>query len=290
MFALRAKATIAFPPSQTNRLAGVTTPSSAAAIEARSTFGNTASMVAPSRSRATRIGNVFEEEARVLRLAAPLARLAGKTGAAALEQFQDERLVRLDNSGQRLGLVQGGRAEKPVSPAERRGRVDAAALCGLGEAGSLEHRLGVVEPLLLLAQPRHRRLRQGVEGAPAALAAIARQTVRPSPGDDVPARAMGTTPAFDLAWPISPSASSRTRRSKRALPPAAFARDAPGSRAPICADPPEPDPTPSATPAASVNASNACRRCAGLSFPIPLSQRMNSPCSTAASLNQRRTG
>ena len=107
----------------------------------------------------------------VLRLAAPLARLAGKTGASALEQFQDERLVRLDDSGQRLGLVQGGRAQKPVSPAERRGRVDAAALCGLGEAGSLEHRLGVVEPLLLFAQPRHRRLRQGVEGAPAALLA-----------------------------------------------------------------------------------------------------------------------
>jgi hypothetical protein len=38
---------------------------------------------------------------------------------------------------------------------------------------------------------------QGVEGAPAALAAIARQTIRLSPADDVQAFAMGTASAFD---------------------------------------------------------------------------------------------
>ena len=47
---------MAFPPSQMNRLAGVTTPASAAAIEALSTSGTTASIVAPSRSWATRMG------------------------------------------------------------------------------------------------------------------------------------------------------------------------------------------------------------------------------------------
>ena len=45
--ARRAKATIAVPPSQQNSLAGVTTPSSAAAIDTRFNFGSTASVVAP---------------------------------------------------------------------------------------------------------------------------------------------------------------------------------------------------------------------------------------------------
>ena len=51
--ARRAKATIAPPPSQQNVLADVMTPPSAAAIEARSNFGSTASVVAPRRSRAS---------------------------------------------------------------------------------------------------------------------------------------------------------------------------------------------------------------------------------------------
>jgi hypothetical protein len=50
--ALRAKATIALPPSQQNSLAGVTIPPSAAAMETRFSFGSTASVVAPWRSRA----------------------------------------------------------------------------------------------------------------------------------------------------------------------------------------------------------------------------------------------
>ena len=91
-----------------------------------------------------------------------------------------------------------------MTPAERRAGMDIAALGGLRHAGSLDHRLGVIEPALLFAQSRHRRLGQGVEGAPAALAAIARHSVRPAPGDDLPPAAVGATPAFDLAMADSP--------------------------------------------------------------------------------------
>jgi hypothetical protein len=45
--ALRAKATIAVPPSQQNSLADVTIPPSAAVIDTRFSFGSTASVVAP---------------------------------------------------------------------------------------------------------------------------------------------------------------------------------------------------------------------------------------------------
>ena len=83
IFALWAKATIAFPPSQTNRLAGVTTPSSAAAIEARSTLGNTASVVAPSRSRATD-RNVFARKQRRVR-EAPKPDATSSSASSALQ-------------------------------------------------------------------------------------------------------------------------------------------------------------------------------------------------------------
>src|SRR5271166_599497 len=89
MFALRAKATIAFPPSQTNRLAGVTTPSSAAAIETRSTLGNTASVVAPSRSRATRIG-MFSKKRPVCFALPP--RLRGRRGRSDRRPLNDSKM------------------------------------------------------------------------------------------------------------------------------------------------------------------------------------------------------
>jgi hypothetical protein len=52
------------PPSQQNVLADVMTPPSAAAIEPRSDFGSTASVVAPLRSRATMIGRSAPRTAR----------------------------------------------------------------------------------------------------------------------------------------------------------------------------------------------------------------------------------
>ncbi len=77
-----AKATIAFPPSQTTDWR-LTAPSSAAAIEARSTLSNTASVVAP---RIRPPGGIFREEAELLP-AAPLAR-GRKTGPAPLNDLR----------------------------------------------------------------------------------------------------------------------------------------------------------------------------------------------------------
>src|ERR1700729_2278385 len=84
-----------------------------------------------------------------------------------------------------------------MSPAERRRRMNPAQLRGLGQAFALDHRLGVIEPLLLLAQMRHRRFGQPIEGAPATLAAEPQKPVRAAPADDLAARAMGTALSRD---------------------------------------------------------------------------------------------
>jgi hypothetical protein len=87
-----------------------------------------------------------------------------------------------------------------------------AKFSGLRQAFALDHRARVIEPLLLLAQMRHRRFRQRIEGAPAALAAEPQKPVRPAPADDLAAGAMGTTLALH---PLN------ARRSKRVLCPLA---------------------------------------------------------------------
>ena len=84
-----------------------------------------------------------------------------------------------------------------MSPAERRRRMDAAQLRGLGQALALDHRPGVIEPFLLLAQMRHRRLGQRIEGAPTALAAKPQKSVRAAPTDDLASRAMRTALSRD---------------------------------------------------------------------------------------------
>src|SRR6201999_1949136 len=84
-----------------------------------------------------------------------------------------------------------------MPPAEGRRRMNAAQLRGLGQALALDHPPGVVEPLLLLAQMRHRRLGQSVEGAPAALAAKPQQPVGTTPADDLAAGAMRATLTLD---------------------------------------------------------------------------------------------
>ncbi|HKM80713.1 MAG TPA: hypothetical protein VJY15_07095, partial [Candidatus Acidoferrum sp.] len=67
------------------------------------------------------------------------------------------------------------------------------------------------------------------------------------------------------------------------MPVATFAGEACDSRTLVSLDPPAPDPTPSSPSLAAPSAVNACRRCAGLSLPIPVSQCMNSTLSTKAS-------
>ena len=84
-----------------------------------------------------------------------------------------------------------------MAPAERRRRMNAAQLRGLGQALALDHRPGVIEPFLLLAQMRHRRLGQRIEGAPTALAAKPQKSVRAAPTDDLASRAMRTALSRD---------------------------------------------------------------------------------------------
>src|ERR1700722_15744176 len=49
---------------------------------------------------------------------------------------------------------------------------------------ALDHRARVIEPAVLLAQMRHRRPGQRIEGAPAALAAKPQKPMRAAPADD----------------------------------------------------------------------------------------------------------
>jgi hypothetical protein len=75
--------------------------------------------------------------------------------------------------------------------------MNAAQLRGLGQALALDHRPGVIEPFLLLAQMRRRRLGQRIEGAPTALGAKPKKSVRAAPTDDLASRAMRTSMSHD---------------------------------------------------------------------------------------------
>src|SRR6202044_58832 len=90
------------------------------------------------------------------------------------------------------GLVACRGAQKPMTPTKRRRRMDSAERRGLRQALALDHRARVIEPAVLLAQMRHRRPGQRIEGAPAALAAKPQKPMRAAPADDFAARAMGT--------------------------------------------------------------------------------------------------
>src|SRR6202042_1477332 len=103
-----------------------------------------------------------------------------------------------------------------MAPAEGRRRMDAAKRRGLRQALALDHRARVIEPLLLLAQMRHGRLGQRIEGAPAALAAKPQKSVRAAPADDLAARAMRATLTLD------PFDAGRSQRVRLAAALAAF--------------------------------------------------------------------
>jgi hypothetical protein len=75
-------------------------------------------------------GNVFLIEAGMFRRSSTFARLAGQIGPAALEGFEKEGLVGLDDAGQRSRLVSRRRSEKPVTPAKSGRRMNAAEICG----------------------------------------------------------------------------------------------------------------------------------------------------------------
>jgi hypothetical protein len=137
-------------------------------------------------------GNAVLISSRVPGLAASPARRARKVGPSALDRFENEGFIGFDDPAQGSRLVDGRRAQKPMPSAERRRRMDAEQRRGLGQALVLDHRPGVIEPLLLLAQMRHRRFGQRVERTPATLAAISHKLVRTAPADDLATCAMRT--------------------------------------------------------------------------------------------------
>ena len=77
--------------------------------------------------------DLLRRQAPLAGLAAPLARCPRKVAALALEGFQDERLVRLNDPGQALRLVEIESAREPMPPPERGGVGDLAALRGFGD-------------------------------------------------------------------------------------------------------------------------------------------------------------
>src|ERR1700722_9528944 len=99
-----------------------------------------------------------------------------------------------------------------MPPAEGRRRMDAAERRSLRQALAFDHRSGVIEPAVLLAQMRHGRLGQRVERAPATLAAKPQKAMRAPPADDLAARAVRAALGLD---PLV------TGCSKRVLPTAA---------------------------------------------------------------------
>ncbi len=213
----------------------------------RGPMGNTASAVAPSRSRATRIGMFSKKRPGCLALP---PRLRGGRGRPDLWPLNDLRMKVSSASTMPLSVLGLSSAGEPRNRRrQRRPRGGDATFGGLRHAGSLDHRLGVVEPLLLLAQPRHRRLRQGVERAPAALAAERQPSARPQATMLRPAQ-WGQPRRSTFAWPMSPSASSRTRRCSRASPSASAAGASSDPRAAASTGSPKPDATSSSASSA----------------------------------------
>ena len=208
------------------------------------------------------------------RLAAALAGLARQTGAPALEQLEDEGFVRFHNTLQRLRLVDRRSAQEPMPPAIGGGRMDAAAFGRLGEANAVDHRLRLVEPAILLAQPGHPRPGRGVEGAPACLAAIPRQAVRPTQPTISSAPQCAQPRRSTLRSPIVANA-SRSIRALRRSP--SSVDDSPSGRASGDGRKPTSSDRPTIAPS-SVSASAIC---SSLNRPILESQSANSPASIA---------
>ncbi len=147
---------------------------------------------------------------------APLARLSRQIGPPALEGFKNKGLIRLDDSAQRSRLVASAGARRNRCRQRKAVvRMHAAQFSGLHQTLALDHRPGVIEPTLLLAQMRHRRFGQRVERAPATLAAEPQKTVRTAPSRSPRGRRNADNPGFPPA--------QRSSFQARPPPPAALA-------------------------------------------------------------------
>src|SRR3954452_15110072 len=100
------------------------------------------------RARATRMGICSADRPR---LAAALACGTRQIAPFALERFQDEGFIGLDDPAQPCRFVERRSRQKPVAPAERRATGDAAAFGGFGHALPDDQGLGLRLPTLLLA-------------------------------------------------------------------------------------------------------------------------------------------
>ena len=145
----------------------------------------------------------------------------------------------------------------PMPPAEGRRWVNAAEFGGLRQALALDHRSGVIEPFLFLAQMRHGRRGQGVERGPQLLQRNRKSPCeRPQPMISRPAQCGQPRPST-RSWLAVPSASSRWPRLPR------FFSEASAK---------SPDPEPVSALLAFVNACNASRRWSALKPAIADSQ------------------
>src|SRR5271166_817029 len=128
-------------------------------------------------------------------LAAPLARCSRQIAAFALEGFEDEGLVRLDDPGQARRLVEIERGQEPMSPPERGGVGHLAAFRGLRDRLAGDQRLRRVRPAILVMQAGQRRPGQRVECLLAARAAVPRLAASLAPGTNVIPTAVRTAKA-----------------------------------------------------------------------------------------------
>src|SRR5271157_5446928 len=128
-------------------------------------------------------------------LAAPLARCSRQIAAFALEGFEDEGLVRLDDPGQAPRLVEIERGQEPMSPPERGGVGHLAAFRGLRHRLAGDQRLRLVRPAILVMQAGQRRPGQRVECLPATRAAVPRLAASLAPGTNVIPTAVRTAKA-----------------------------------------------------------------------------------------------
>ena len=149
---------------------------------------------------------MLSERARMPGRSASLTRLARQVGPAALEGFEDEGLVASTIPLKLRGLSSAGAGTDAASGT--RWSDGRRTVSRSSPGSSLDHRLGVSEPLLLLAQMRHGRSGQGVERASATLAAESQQPVRAAPADDLATRAMRQPRLSTRSTLVVPSASS----------------------------------------------------------------------------------
>src|SRR5208282_3069793 len=92
--------------------------------------------------------DLFRRKAALAGLAAPRAGFSRQVRPFALERFQNERLIRLDQPGQGGRFVKVQRREETMPPAERGGGIHVTACRRLSERLAADQRLSLIMPPL----------------------------------------------------------------------------------------------------------------------------------------------